>query len=81
VSPDPDVEAWRQVAADLGALAQNQVRESFEWIDRCIVDGRGAGVAALLLGLQDLQAGRPLRRVLLDLIDAADAERTASASR
>jgi hypothetical protein len=73
VSVDPDAAYFRSVARDLGALAEEHVRDAFAWVDRCLETGDDDGAIPLIIALGDLCEGRPLRVVLYDLLIAADA--------
>jgi hypothetical protein len=67
VSPDPDAAEWRQVAADLGALAQEHVARVFAWIDDELANSGSDGAVSLMLALSDLDRGMPLHAVIDEL--------------
>ena len=77
--PDPDAEAWRQMAADLGALAEDHVRAVFAWIDRELAVSGSRGAVDLILALRALDgedaecAGDWLPLAVINLLIAADA--------
>ena len=72
MSPDPDAAEWREVAADLGALAEERVRAAFEWVGAELGTSGSRGAVVLMLALSDMDHGRPLPRVLADVLAAAD---------
>jgi len=72
VSPDPGAAAWRELAAELGTIAERHVRHVFEWLDHCLETGESRGEVATVLALADLANGRPLSTVIGGLLDSAD---------
>jgi hypothetical protein len=78
VRPDPEA-AWRQMAADLGALAEDYIRAVFAWIDRELAVSGSRGAVDLILALRALDgqdaaecAGDWLPLAVINLLIAAD---------